>query len=64
MTNPDCYHRRDSQGNYCADCRARWDRDDTAPPCPRKPVTVATRAHDESIERSNEYVSALAPNRF
>lgn len=54
-----CNHRADSQGNYCAECRARWDRDDEAPPCPK---SVATRAHDEDLARSNKYVSALAPS--
>lgn len=56
-----CNHRTDSQGHYCTECRARWDRDDEAPPCPRQ---IATRAHDEDVARSNKYVSALAPPRI
>lgn len=42
-------------GLRCLQCRAQWDRDDTAP------CQAATRAHDESLERSNRYVSALPP---
>lgn len=56
MTN--CQARPTREGFKCPRCQASWDRDDT-PPC-----TVATRAHDESLERSNRYVSALAPPVF
>jgi hypothetical protein len=54
-----CPIRSTQDGYRCAACNRRWDRDDEAPPCPRQ---LATRAHDESIERSNRYVSALAPS--
>lgn len=47
-------------GFRCTKCRVAWDAGD-APPCPR---LVATRAHDEDLERSNRYVSALAPPMF
>lgn len=53
-----CQARPTQDGHACARCGIRWDRDDDAPPCPRQ---VATRGHDESLERSNRYVSALAP---
>jgi hypothetical protein len=60
-----CYARPDRYEPHtqrCAVCRLSWDIDDSqAPPCPRQ---VATRAHDESLDRSNKYVSALAPERF
>jgi hypothetical protein len=57
----DCPIRPTRDGGVCDRCKAQWDRDDVAPPCPRQ---VATRAHDENLERSNRYVSALAPSRF
>lgn len=54
-----CQARPTQDGYRCAKCRICWDRDDEAPMCPRQ---VATRAHDEDLERSNKYVSALAPD--
>lgn len=56
-----CQARTTQDGHACQRCRLAWDRDDEAPPCPRQ---VATRSHDESLTRSNEYVSALAPERI
>lgn len=50
-----CRHRTDSQGHYCADCQARWDRDDQAPPCPKETPLVPEPA---------PFVSALAPDAF
>lgn len=60
-----CYaraERHDPHTIRCVVCRLSWDIDDPElPPCPRQ---VATRAHDEDLERSNRYVSALAPDPF
>ena len=60
-----CQARSDSAGQMrCAKCKIAWDRDDRMV-CPQEiplqPV-VATRAHDEDADRSNRFVSALAPD--
>ena len=48
---------------HCAKCHLVWDFNDPDPPaCPSLQIVVATRAHDEDVERSNRYVSALAPD--
>lgn len=62
-----CQARSDASGSFrCARCQIAWDRDDPMV-CPQdvplQPV-VATRAHDEDVERANRFVSGLAPDRF
>jgi hypothetical protein len=57
-----CQARRQSDEMACPKCHLRWDVCDPDPPLCG--LLVATRAHDEDVERSNRYVSALAPDRF
>jgi hypothetical protein len=57
-----CQALRQSDEMVCAPCRLRWDVDDPDPPLCG--LQVATRAHDEDVERANRYVSALAPAKL
>lgn len=56
-----CQAIRQGDEMHCPRCRIRWDIAESSP-CPRQ-VTVATRAHDEDLERSNRFVSGL-PDPF
>lgn len=56
-----CPIRSTRDGSRCDRCRAVWDRDDTAPPCPRQ---VAERAAGEDLAASNRYMAELAKGGF
>lgn len=59
-----CQARSDVTGQMrCARCQIAWDRDDPMV-CPQEVPLQATRAHDEDVERSNRFVSGLAPDLF